>query len=479
MCLLSKEETKKLKLDKMPQEDIKIEFQDGTLLVRAPEDSVVPLARWCVFDKRVGCWRAEGARYAEIITHLFREKIPYRDTAKAYSVLPLRLLENRQPRDYQREALEAWAASGRRGVVVLPTGTGKSFVAQLAMAQVCRSTLVVVPTIDLMTQWAGQLEKAFGIEVGMLGGGSKEVRDICVSTYDSAVLMMDSIGSRFGLLVVDECHHLPGMCYRQLARDAIAPFRLGLSATPEREDGEEQVLNELLGPICYRKDIDEMDARVLAPYTTQRICVELDADEMEAYWVNRQVYVDFLHRNGINVSTPQGWSQFVIACSRLPGGREALKGFFAQRRIAMGGRAKLRAVWKILCEHRNSRIIIFTADNNTAYSIGERFRLPVLTHHTKAAERKDFLDAFRHGDYPCLVTSKVLNEGVDVPEAEVGIVVSGSGSTREHVQRLGRILRPSPGKNAILYELISLGTSEWGTSDRRRRNRAYERFDSM
>ena len=99
----------------------------------------------------------------------------------------------------------------------------------------------------------------------------------------------------------------------------------------------------------------------------------------------------------------------------------------------------------------------------------------MITHKTKAAERKEFLDRFRDGTYTVIVTSKVLNEGVDVPEASVGIVVSGSGSTREHVQRLGRILRSAKGKQAELFELVSQGTGEYYTSERRRSNRAYRR----
>jgi superfamily II DNA or RNA helicase len=129
---------------------------------------------------------------------------------------------------------------------------------------------------------------------------------------------------------------------------------------------------------------------------------------------------------------------------------------------------------KILSRHRGERTIIFTADNDAAYTIGRRFTLPVLTHHTKAAERKEFLDFFRQGKYPVLVTSKVLNEGVDVPQASVGIIVSGSGSVREHVQRLGRILRTAPGKaQAVLYELISANTSEESISERRRGHDAF------
>lgn len=101
--------------------------------------------------------------------------------------------------------------------------------------------------------------------------------------------------------------------------------------------------------------------------------------------------------------------------------------------------------------------------------------MPVLTHHTKVKEREFFLNSFRQGDYRILVTSKVLNEGVDVPEANVAIVVSGSGTVREHVQRLGRILRAKEGKRAILYELISAGTGEYFVNQRRKMHSAYEK----
>ena len=100
----------------------------------------------------------------------------------------------------------------------------------------------------------------------------------------------------------------------------------------------------------------------------------------------------------------------------------------------------------------------------------------MLTHHTKSTERDQLLKKFREGIYPSLVTSKVLNEGVDVPEANVAVVVSGSGSTREHVQRLGRILRARPNKEAILYELVSKGTAELYVNQRRRQHRAYDRY---
>jgi superfamily II DNA or RNA helicase len=97
----------------------------------------------------------------------------------------------------------------------------------------------------------------------------------------------------------------------------------------------------------------------------------------------------------------------------------------------------------------------------------------VITHQTKVTERSAILASFAAGDYGAVVTSKVLNEGVDVQEANVAIVLSGSGSVREHVQRLGRILRKREGKSALLYELVTLRTAETGTSERRREHDAY------
>jgi len=204
----------------------------------------------------------------------------------------------------------------------------------------------------------------------------------------------------------------------------------------------------------------------------------LDEDELQEYESNRAIYRQFLLNNRISVSSPRGWGAFLQACARLANGREALRAYFAQRRVAQTCRAKQRHVWTLLRRHAGERVICFTADNRTAYALGQRFFLPVITHHTKIAERREWLAAFRDGSMPVLVTSRVLNEGVDVPEASVGIVVSGSGSVREHVQRLGRILRPAAGKQAVLYELISYGTTEWQVSDRRRQHRAYERLDN-
>ncbi len=450
-------------------------FDAGSVLVTGTEKEVAPIEPLLTRDERVEAWRASACQYHAILEILNLEGIEFKPEVRVHERVDWCIQSGIELRDYQQEAVEAWDEAGRRGVIILPTGVGKSIVG-VQIIETCKTpTLVVLPTIDLMNQWAMQLEKHFDTEVGMLGGGSKEVRDLTVSTYDSATIMMEYLGDRFGLIIFDEVHHLPGQVNRCSAEMSCAPYRLGLTATIERDDGGEEVIYDLLGPLVYRREIDEFEEGTLSEYETVRIGIELDPDEQEEYDHNRGIYKDFLKRHRIFLGSRNGWNNFLRYCATTQGGPEAMAAYQRQKQIAGGSRQKLRAVWRLLKKHAGERIIIFTALNALAYDIGEQFLLPVITHLTKAAERKAFMERFRDGSYSVLVTSRVLNEGIDVPEASVGIIVSGSGSVREHVQRLGRILRPRQGKQAMLYEIISAGTGETYTSDRRRQHRAYQR----
>ena len=458
---------------------IKLEFDAGSLLVNGPVNEMAPIDRILTHDDRVQAYRACACKYPDIIAALNSSDYSFHDNVPNYSVQNWVLAAKLTLRPYQTDALCAWKEIGYRGVVVLPTGVGKSIVGVKAIMETRLSTLVVLPTIDLMNQWASLLERYFNISIGRLGGGCKELEAITVSTYDSASMLMEFIGNRFGLIIFDECHHLPGQVNRCAAEMACAPYRLGLTATPEREDGGESVIYQLLGPIVYRREIHEFEKNTLAPYRTLRITIPLDPDEKQEYERNRQIYKSFLLKYSIRLGGKYGWSNFLRCCATKPDGRETMMAYQNQKRIAAAGRQKLNKIWSLIKAHVGERILIFTALNDLAYAIGEQFLLPVLTHLTKGAERKDFLDKFRVGTYKVLVTSRVLNEGIDVPEVSVGIVVSGSGSVREHVQRLGRLLRPSPEKQAVLYELVSSGTGEIYTSENRRKHRAYQGSSSI
>ena len=375
--------------------------------------------------------------------------------------------------------MEAWIEAGKKGVVSLPTGAGKTILAVMLIAEVSRPTLVVVPTIDLLNQWKAILESFFSVKVGALGGGHRDICELTVSTYDSAQMYIDRMGDKFGFIVFDECHHLPAEQYQYIAKSSIAPFRLGLSATVERPDGKEEVIYDLLGEKVYEGHISDMVSNVLSPYDVVCVEVPLSEEDQFKYKEARSIYTGFIKKNRIMMSGPGGWQEFIRKSATLPGGKEAMRAYREQKQISLSSEEKLKELWKILCSHRNERIIVFTNDNALAYKIGKTFFLPVLTHHTKPAERKRMLEKFKSGEIGFLVTSKVLNEGVDVPEASIGVVVSGSSGVREHVQRLGRILRHKEGKRAVLYEIVSKDTAEQYVNKRRRQHHAYQGFTKV
>ena len=458
-------------------EGLCLNFRHGSLTLDGSKARPILSDTLC-WDARSLQWRAPASAYRELVLAAKEQGLTLKDEVREFSELDLSLANPIVPRPHQTAALEAWLEAGGRGVVSLPTGGGKTILAVLAMWKIARSTLIVVPTIDLLTQWQRTLSQFFKVPIGMLGGGSRDVRDITVSTYDSAILHMESFGNRFGFLIVDECHHLPAPQYQLIGVGSIAPFRLGLSATVERADGLESFIYETLGPMVYEADIRSMTSGVLAPYSVEKISVSLTREEREEYDKARETYLSFVRSQQINFGSPRGWMNFVARCARVPGGKAAMQAYRRQKKLAQGSEAKLKEVWRLIEKHKLDRVIIFTEDNEFAYRIGRSFILPVLTHQTKPKERKKFLDAFSTGEINVLVTSKVLNEGVDVPEASVGIVVSGSGGVREHVQRLGRILRHRPGKQAVLYELVSRGTSEASLNERRRQHAAYREAES-
>jgi superfamily II DNA or RNA helicase len=451
---------------------LSLRFDSGTIVVDGVVEGEMSLPG-CVWDDRAGRYRAPAVRYAELVRSLHATKAEYTDEARGYSELESGARVLPEPRPYQREALVEWNKARGRGVVVLPTGAGKTQVALMAIDLKKRSTLVVAPTLDLVRQWYDALRRTFAAEVGVVGGGEHRIEPLTVTTYDSAYLYMDRLGSRFGLVVFDECHHLPSGAYATAARANLAPFRLGLTATPERSDGREADLIELVGPEVYRRNILELSGKYLADYDTTRVLVHLTPAERAEYESERQIYISFLRMQGISMSSPSGWSDFIMRSSVSADGRRAMAAYRRQREISFAATAKLDYLGHLLHEHRQDRTLVFTQDNATAYGIARRFLIPVITHQTKVSERSEILERFRDGVYRAIATSKVLNEGVDVPAANVAVVISGSGSVREHVQRLGRILRPAEDKRAVLYEIVTDSTGESFTSQRRREHDAY------
>ena len=442
-----------------------LSFEDGTVRVDDPPAGLsLPFLET---DPRSGTARAPAFRYSALRDVLDSRDDVYDDHLASWPALSLST--SYDLREYQRDALDAWRRADHRGVVELPTGAGKTVVAIAAMVTLDLPTLVVVPTIDLLNQWRRELEAEFDVEVGQFGGGQQRQAPITVSTYDSAYLRADDVGDQFGLVVFDEVHHLGGEGYQDIARLLAAPARLGLTATFERPDGAHEVVERLVGPRVFALDVDDLAGEHLADYDIKRIEVSLSEAERRQYDEAQETFVDYLRTSNLDMRSGADYQKLVMRSGNDPRAREALLAKQRARRVMMNADAKVDALADILDRHRDDRVIVFTAHTDLVYRLSERFLLPAVTNETGAGERREILERFREGTYSRVVTANVLDEGVDVPDANVACVLSGSGSEREFTQRLGRILRPkSDGGRALLYEVVTEETTEENVAARRR-----------
>ncbi len=442
-----------------------LKYEAGTIILENP--GRVKLPPFFLWDKREKKWRAMALYYQEAINFFRLQGMEIVNRIPQFPRLGLKLRSHFDLRPYQREAIEAWRRVGYRGTVVLPTGAGKSYLALKAISLLDRSTLIILPTIDLMNQWYGLLRDGFGMEVGILGGGYHQIEKVTVATYDSGYIHIDRYGDRFALLVFDEVHHLPSPKYSHIPQMSIAPYRLGLTATYRRPDELHRRLGELVGRVVYQKRVADLKGEHLSDYEIIRLRVGLASQERKEYERSLQDYTGYVREKKVRYYGTR-WEDFIRESSYNGEARKALLARKKVHQIIYHAQRKLEILEALIKQHHRERMIIFTQDNEFVYRISQAFLIPCITHQTKTIERKAILDHFRNGDYPIICTSKVLNEGIDVPEAKVAVILSGSAAPREHLQRLGRILRKSSGKKALLYEVVVKGTKEVQISYHRR-----------
>ena len=442
---------------------MELTFDRGTILVRG--DIRVPNSAW---DERSRAFRAMALHYRDIIDFLKVSGFDFRDNV--LDLVPCSELHSSIVlRNYQNQALDAWIASGNRGIIVLPTGSGKTLVGIKAISLLNTPTIVIAPTLDLVDQWRSRLNKEFKTDVGVLGGGERDIRALTVSTYDSAYIHADKLGNRFGLIIFDEVHHLPAAGYKNIAEMFASPFRMGLTATYEREDGLHTELNRLVGGKVFERRVKDLTGTHLSPFRLEKIVVELTEEEQEEYEKSQKVFSDYLARINLTIRSPADFQKLVMRSGRDPGARRALLARNKARDIAYNSVSKIGKLSEILKKHDDGKMFIFTEHNKLVHRISRQFLVPSITYRTAIKERSEILDRFKSGIYRAVVTSRVLDEGIDVPDADVAIILSGTGSERAFIQRLGRILRKKEGKEAVLYEIISAETSEVKTARRRKR----------
>lgn len=445
-------------------------FDHGTLVLAETPDLSLDFVPGLLWDDRVALFRAPAWRYADVVDALSERRVPVQNEVRPSISAPAAHWQAIDLRPYQQAAALSWDLARKRGVVVLPTGSGKTRVALAIMASTRARTLCLVPTRVLLEQWLTEIRALYRGPVGCLGDGERRLEAVTVATFESAYRHMPRIGRDFDLLVVDEVHHF-GVGVRDEALEmSVAPFRLGLTATPPDEPSPGR-LTDLVGPVVYRLGVGDLAGKWLADLDLVVLQLGLNREERAAYDADYRLFSEVNQR--FRRIHPQGtWQEFVFAAAQSREGRTALSAWRRTRRLVAFTRAKANAVQRLLDRHSDARVLIFTADNESACSIARENLVMPITCEISRSERARALEAFRRGELRSLVSARVLNEGIDVPDAEVAIIVAGTQGEREHVQRVGRLLRPFPGKRAVVYELVTMATSEARSARERRRGLA-------
>jgi superfamily II DNA or RNA helicase len=454
-----------------------VEYDQGTLILNhfpLATASTLPLTVW---DPRISAWRAPAHAYRQIKEQLLVAKIPYRDQSQytreaTANWSPLHL------REYQVAALLAWESFGRRGIVSLPTGTGKTRVAMAAMSSLRQPALCLVPTRILLDQWVQNLQEVYHGVVGVLGDGMHTIGPITVSTFESAYRNAHRLGNRFSLVVIDEVHHFGQGIKDECLEMLCAESRLGLTATPPVRPEQLHSLEKLVGPIVHTQTIEEFAGKHLADFSVSRCLTPMTPEEKFAYKIQYATFRDFflLYQQQCPNSS---WEDFVKFAAKTARGRLAIVAHRQARALVWLTASKINMLGRLLSLHRHQRLLIFTGNTQGVLTIAKHFLVTPIVSGIDKRERTDILARFRSGEIKSIVSCQVLNEGFDIPQAEIAIVVSGSQGEREHIQRIGRILRPEPGKKAIVYELVTSGTAEMQKSDKRRASIDPKRFTSI
>jgi len=459
----------------MPDSTPSLCFAGGTLALegadREARTRLCSSTPW-IWDPRSGVWRCDAREYAAVRRQLAESGVLVEDRVPQWRPVRWPHVKIHPLRPEQEAAVAAWRPT-RQGVIVMPTGTGKTEVALRIMADRAVATLVVAPVRDLMYQWHRRILEGLGYDAGIIGDNVFRVRPVSVTTYDSAYLHMERLGDQFGLVVFDECHHLPGPVRRDAARMCAALMRLGLTATPERSDNRHADLDWLIGPIVYEMPLSAARGQSLADYEVTRIPIHLSPEEQSRYdQVSEEVRRYIIERRK---TEPQySWKDLCNESGKTPEARRALRAYFAKKSIEDRAEEKLRVLEDLFRLYVGEPCLVFAGSNAMARDVSRRFLIPCLLNHCGKKERLEVLHGLEEGAYPALVANQVLDEGVDLPEVKVAVVLGGTASSRQAKQRLGRVLRKSGNARAVLYEVVCADTTEEHRSRRRRKSDAYE-----
>lgn len=384
-----------------------------------------------------------------------------------FNPLPLKLEFKGRLRDYQYEAINAWSSNSYQGIIALPTGSGKTIIGIAAITTLNERTLIVTYTKDQLTQWKDSLLRFTNIQqplIGMYYSEEKKIAPITLTTYQTAFKYISELMQHFTFLLIDEVHHLPADKFKYIALNSPAQHRMGLSATPYREDGKHLTLFPLMGGVVYYKAPAELAEKgFLAPYEIITVHVKLTSEE-------KKKYLELIRNYRSLVGSSRFEDVLKAAKNGNPTALEALKIHTSIKLLVQKSKSKVEKVKEIVESElrKGNKIIVFAHYVDLAEDIANSVGGLLLTGDVDKGRRDLILSRFKQMRSGVLVVTTVGDEGLDIPDASVGILVAGTGSRRQFIQRLGRLLRPKEGKKAILYEVVVKGTSEELQSKRRK-----------
>ena len=380
-------------------------------------------------------WVAEDA-VAEVKRVLYEAGYPIQDERDLDTGEALALSVELDLRDYQHEWVGQFMET-KSGVLVGPPGAGKTVAALGILARVGGETLILVPSRELAGQWRDEILAHTTLtedQVGEYHGGTKDVRPVTIATYQTAGMdrhrqLFDS--REWGLVIYDEVHHVPASIYRRSA-NLQTRHRLGLSSTPVREDDKEEDIYTLIGPPIGTDWDSLFDAGFVAePEVQIRYVPWADDDDARNQYVSSH-------------------------------GHE-------RRQLAATNPAKVEEVEHLLAQHSDKKALVFADYLDQGRALSAALDVPFVSGETPHSQRERFLDEFRHGGRDTLVVSRIGDEGIDLPDAEVAIVASGlGGSRRQGAQRAGRTMRPEG--RSLVYVLATRGSNEEDFAQRRLRH---------
>ena len=350
-----------------------------------------------------------------------------------------------------------------RGVLSVVTGGGKTVFAQLCILEFLKlypggRIVIIVPTTSLLDQWHVSLQEDLGVsanEIASYSGDEKAKKPriinlMVINTARSLAAQLSEEQDSF--LIVDECHRA-GSPVNALSLKGTHQASLGLSATPQREydDGFEEYIVPALGSVIYEYGYENaFSDGVISPFELVNVRTNLLPHEQSRFdKLSKRIAVEFQRSKNEVLN------------------EERLKRLLQQRaRVSAAAAMRVPVAAKLVELNRGVRTLVFhesiESANALVHILNERSHSATI-YHSKIGPtvRRDNLRLYRKGAFDILVTCRALDEGLNVPETRVAIIASSTASTRQRIQRLGRVLRPAPGKtHAIVYTIYATDQEE-------------------